>query len=114
MIRWKGIENKLFEIETIILGVEAGINVGAFDKVDFGESVEVLSYKEQLEKFDWELANGLIDTADILMQQDPDRYPDRETAQEYLTERSGIVEEEEPEETSPQNSLLDALSKPVQ
>ena len=114
VIRWKGIENKLFEIETIILGVEAGINVGAFDKVDFGESVEVLSYKEQLEKWDWELANGLIDTADILMQQDPDRYPDRETAQEYLTERSGIVEEEEPEETSPQNSLLDALSKPVQ
>ena len=74
-----------------------------------------MSYKEQIEKWDWELANKLIDSADILMQQDPDRYPDRETAQEYLAERSGVVEAEETEETeSPEGSLLAALTKPVE
>ena len=113
VIRWKDIENKLFELESIILGVEAGINAGAIDKVDYGESIEVLSYKEQIEKWNWELANKLIDTADILMQQDPDRYPDRETAQEYLAERTGLVEAEETEE-SPEGSLLAALTKPVE
>ena len=111
VIRWKGIENKLFDLESIILGVEAGINTGTIEKIDYGESIEVLSYKEQIEKWTWELANKLIDEADILMQQDPDRYPDRETAKEYLAERSGIVETEEGESG---DTLLAALTKPVE
>ena len=111
VIRWKGIENKLFDLESTILGVEAGINTGTIEKIDYGESIEVLSYKEQIEKWTWELANKLIDEADILMQQDPDRYPDRETAKEYLAERSGIVETEEGESG---DTLLAALTKPVE
>ena len=111
VIRWKGIEKKLFDLESTILGVEAGINTGTIEKIDYGESIEVLSYKEQIEKWTWELANKLIDEADILMQQDPDRYPDRETAKEYLAERSGIVETEEGESG---DTLLAALTKPVE
>ena len=44
------------------------------------------------------------------MQQDPDKYPDRESALEYLSERSGVAEQETTEETSP---LLQALTTPV-
>ena len=43
------------------------------------------------------------------MQQDPDKYPDRQDALDYLAERSG-VEEEVAETTSP---LLAALTTPV-
>ena len=60
-------------------------------------------------KWDWELANGLIDKADILMQKDPDKYPERQDALDYLAERSGIEETEE----APTNPLLEALTTPV-
>ena len=55
------------------------------------------------------MEKGLIDVADILMQQDPDKYPERQDALDYLAERSG-VEEETVEATSP---LLAALTTPV-
>ena len=44
------------------------------------------------------------------MQKDPDRFPDRETAQAYLDERVAKTTEEE----SPQGSLLEALTRPVE
>ena len=45
------------------------------------------------------------------MQKDPDRFPDRDTAQEYLQQRGKVVEEEAEEGTD--NSLLQQLIKPV-
>ena len=107
--RWRQIENKLFEIEERIVAVELGRDAGFLLGVDFEESTEVLSEDEQRLKWDWELDKGLIDLADILMQQDPDKYPDRQDALDYLAERSG-VEEEVAETTSP---LLAALTTPV-
>ncbi len=109
VIRWKTIENKVFELETIILAVEGNINAGSLDKVDYQENVEILSSEEQRAKWDWELSHGIIDEKDILMQMDSDRFPDRETAQAYLDERVAKIKEEE----SPQGSLLEALTKPV-
>jgi hypothetical protein len=113
VIRWKELEYKLYEVETVILNVEANRSTGELLKVDYQESMEILSDKEQREKWDWELANGIIDTADIMMQIDPDRFPDRESAQDYLFERSGEPIPEDEEET-PQDSLLQALTRPVQ
>ena len=107
--RWRQIENKLFEIEERIVAVELGRDAGFLRGVDFEESTEVLSEDEQRIKWDLELDKGLIDLADILMQQDPDKYPDRQDALDYLAERSG-VEEEVAETTSP---LLAALTTPV-
>jgi len=114
VIRWKGIEDKLFEIESIILAVETGTNAGELLKVDYEENVEILSDEEQRAKWDWELSHGIIDVADILMQKDPDRFPDRESAQDYLFERSSQDLAEPDEEDSPQGSLLEALTRPVQ
>ena len=110
IIRWKGVETEMFELESIILGVEAGINGGELLKVDYEEQEEILSADEKRAKWDWELSHGIIDVADVLMQKDADRFPDRETAQAYLDER---VAETKVEETTPNGSLLEALTKPV-
>ena len=112
VIRWKEIEYKLYELETIILNVEANRSTGELLKVDYQENMEVLSDEEQRAKWDWELSHGIIDVADILMQKDADRFPDRESAQDYLFERqdSEIPDEEDEEQES---SLLQALTTPV-
>ena len=109
VVRWKQVEKDIFEVETVILKVEAGINAGTLDKVDYQENVEILSDEEQRARHEWDKAMGLIDNKDILMQRDPDRFPDRETAQAYLDER---MVSPEPEET-PEGSLLQALTTPV-
>ena len=109
VIRWKEVEYKLYELETIILAVESNINTGELLKVDYQENVEILSDDEQRAKWDWELSHGIIDVSDILMQKDADRFPDRETAQAYLDERVAKTTQEE----SPNGSLLEALTKPV-
>ena len=111
IIRWKQAEKDIFEIESVMLGVEANINAGTLDKVDYQENVEILSDEEQRARWDWDLSKGLIDTADILMQRDADRYPDRETAQAYLDERNAPVEQEE---TTTEGTLLQALTTPVE
>ena len=107
--RWKAIEKKTFEVESRILAVEITKDAGFLLGIDYEESTEILSDQEQREKWDWELSHGLIDEADILMQQDPDQYPERQDALDYLAERSGVEEEAE-EVTSP---LLAALTTPV-
>ncbi len=106
--RWKEIENKIFEIEERIIAVEKGQDAGFLLSIDYEESTEILSEEEQRLKWDWELEKGLIDNVDILMQQDPDKYPERKDALEYLQERA------KPEETEVETSpLLSALTRPV-
>ena len=107
--RWRRIENSLFEVEERIIAVELGRDAGFLLGLDYEESTEILSDQEQREKWDWELDKGIIDNADILMQQDPDKYPERQDALDYLAERSGVTEEVEAEP----NPLLEALTTPV-
>ncbi len=113
-IRYRSLEKELFNVESVILQTELGINAGELIKVDYEETEEILSDKEQREKWDWELANGIIDQADIMMQIDPDRFPNRESAQDYLFERSGADMAEPDEQEAPQDSLLQALTRPVE
>ena len=109
--RWRDIEYKLFELERLMIAVEEGKDAGDLEDVDFSESVEVLSDKEQREKWDWELSHGLIDKADILMQQNPDLT--REEAEDYLFDRQQVEMVDADEET-PENTLLSALQRPVE
>ena len=106
--RWRTIENKLFDVESRIIAVEQGKDAGLLSNIDYEESVEVLSAQEQREKWDWELANGLIDKADILMQKDADKFPERQDVLDYIAERSGVEETE-----TPASPLLEALTSPV-
>ena len=115
VVKWQGLEKEIFEMEKLLMAVDMGQDAGELEQVDFQETTEVLSEKEQRERWTWELSTGLIDRADILMQQDPDRFPDRDSAEDYLFERSGadIAEEDEKPEQTPQNTLLEQLTKPV-
>jgi hypothetical protein len=108
--KYKRLEYKMFEVEERILAVELAKDAGFLLNVDYEESTEILSDKEQRERWDWDLANGLIDRATILMQRDPDKFPDKEAAEDYLFELSGAEEEMEEAPTSP---LLEALTTPV-
>ena len=105
----------MFELEKLILAVDFNRDAGELDQVDFSETEEVLSEKEQRERWTWELQTGLIDRADILMQQDPDKFQDRDAAEDYLFERSGadLAEEDEAEEPQ-ENTLLAQLTRPVE
>ena len=109
VIKWREVEKKLFELESLMIAVDFGKDAGELESVDFEENMEILSDEEQRAKWDWELSKGLIDEADILIQQDPDRFQDREEAKEYLAERGKITTEEE----SPRTSLLQQLQQPV-
>lgn len=90
--RWREYENQIYEIEKKI-GKVHGKNFPDEFSVDYQESIEVLSPKEQREKWEWELSNGFKDKADILVEMNPDRFPGddektpREQAQEYLAKR---------------------------
>ena len=108
VIRWRDIEYKLFELERLMIAVEQGKDAGDLEDVDYSESVEVLNDQEQRDKWEWELSKGLIDLADILMQQNPDLT--REEAEAELELRK--KEEESPEPTG--NILLEALAKPTE
>tara|TARA_R100001594_G_scaffold150647_1_gene213064 strand:+ start:8750 stop:10078 length:1329 start_codon:yes stop_codon:yes gene_type:complete len=109
VIRWKEIEINLFELEKLIIAVEMGKDAGGLEHCDFDETTEVLSDQEQRERWEWELSHGLIDVVDILMQKDPDQFPERKDAEAYLEERKQVKETEEGEG----NELLKALTEPV-
>jgi len=105
VVRWRDIEYKLFELERLMVAVEQGRDTGDLEDVDFSESVDVLSDQEQRDKWEWELGKGLIDLADVLMQQNPDL--DRAEAEAYLAERTKKPEVKEA------NSLLSILQQPT-
>ena len=124
VIKWRDIEYKLFEVERQILTTELMIDAGQLESIDYKETADILSGQEQREQWEWELSKGIIDVADILMQMDPDRFPEREDALEHLEERGKTndgtkqkpeeEEGEEGEEGEEANSpLLAALTRPV-
>ena len=107
IVKWNDTEHKLFEVERQVLTTELMIDAGELESVDFGETADILSAQEQRDQWEWELSKGIIDVADILIKMDPDRFPERKDALEYLEERKEITPEVA---TSP---LLEALTTPV-
>ena len=105
--KYKDCEYKICEVEKLILLHETGQDYGELEMVDFNETAEVLSTKEQLEKWEWMLGKGLIDEADILMQMNPDGFEDRDAAFKYIEERNKV------EEIASASPLVEALTKPV-
>ena len=105
VIRWRDIEYKLFDLERLIIAVEAGKDAGDLEDVDYSESVEVLNDQEQRDKWEWELSKGLIDLADILMQQNPDLTREEAEAELELRKKEEVVEQTNP--------LLSILQQPA-
>ena len=107
IVKWNDIEKNLFDVERQVLTTELMINPGELESVDFGETADILSAQEQREQWEWELSKGIIDTADILMKMDSDRFPERKDAMEYLEERNQVTE------TPATSPLLEALTTPT-
>ena len=107
IVKWNDIEKNIFDVERQVLTTELMINAGELESVDFGETADILSAQEQREQWEWELSKGIIDTADILMKMDPDRFPERKDAMEYLEERNQVTE------TPATSPLLEALTTPT-
>ena len=89
-----------------------GQDAGDLEDVDYSESVDILSDKEQREKWDWELSKGLIDLADIMMQRNPDLT--REEAEDYLFDRREVEMEDADEAPSAESTLLSSLQRPTE
>ena len=113
VVKWREVEKEIFELEKLMIAVDMGRDAGELEMIDFEETTEILSDKEQRDKWEWELSKGLIDQADILMQKDADRFPDRETAEDYLFERSPADLADDDEEVEEENTLLSQLTRPV-
>ncbi len=107
IVKWNDVEKNIFNVERQVLTTELMIDAGELESVDFGETAEILSAQEQREQWEWELSKGIIDTADILMKMDSDRFPERKDAMEYLEERKEVT----PEITT--SPLLEALTTPT-
>ena len=107
IVKWNDVEKNIFDVERQVLTTELMINAGELESVDFGETADILSAQEQRDQWEWELSKGIIDTADILMKMDPDRFPERKDAMEYLEERNQVTE------TPATSPLLEALTTPT-
>ena len=107
IVKWNDIEKNIFDVERQVLTTELMINPGELESVDFGETADILSAQEQRDQWEWELSKGIIDTADILMKMDSDRFPERKDAMEYLEERNQVTE------TPATSPLLEALTTPT-
>ena len=107
IVKWNDVEKNIFNVERQVLTTELMMNVGELESVDFGETADILSAQEQRDQWEWELSKGIIDTADILMKMDPDRFPERKDAMEYLEERNQVTE------TPATSPLLEALTTPT-
>jgi len=90
-----------------------GIDAGDLLSIDFTESTDVMSAQEQREQWEWELSHGLIDEADVLMQMNPDGFPDRDSALDHIFDRKKIEPMDDEEEEASSNMLRDALTKRV-
>ena len=107
IVKWNDVEKNIFDVERQVLTTELMINPGELESVDFGETADILSAQEQRDQWEWELSKGIIDTADILMKMDSDRFPERKDAMEYLEERNQVTE------TPATSPLLEALTTPT-
>ena len=84
--KFRFIEHQLYDIERVI--AEADYNIALPDNfsVDFAE-MEFPDIEREREEWDWKFNHGIADISDYLMENDPDRFPDRQSAEEYLAER---------------------------
>ena len=89
--KWRRVEKELYKVEKQVLLTESGINLPEDISLDYAE-IEFPDYEKEREEWDWKFKHGLADKFDYLMAQDPDKFPDRESAIEYLDERKQEID----------------------
>ena len=84
--KYREFEKKLHEMERMIILHHTNVDIGDLELVDFGESEEVYTPEQRRTLEEKDLAMGIKDLADIVMDRNPDMS--REDAEEYLAERN--------------------------
>ena len=84
--KWRRAEKDMYDIERQILQVETGQQLPDGITLDYAE-VKFPDFEREREEWDWKFKHGLADRYDYLMAQDPDKFPDRQSAIDYLEEK---------------------------
>jgi len=89
--KWRRAEKEIYDIERQILAVETNTQLADGLSVDFAE-INFPDLDKEREEWDWKFKHGLADKVDYLMHYDPDKFPDRESAIEFLEEKKQEVD----------------------
>ena len=89
---WRIFEDELYKLEKIIAD-KNGVNLADKFSIDFKEPEYPRSISEQIQKDDWELANGLITLEEILKRNNSDLS--LEQAREIIAKNKESIEPEE-------------------
>jgi hypothetical protein len=81
-------EREIYAIE-VAIAEALGSPINSDFSIDFAEVEFPLTPEQEQARWDWLFANGLKDKVDYLMESDPDGFPSREDAEEYLSVRGG-------------------------
>tara|TARA_Y100001938_G_scaffold58720_1_gene82170 strand:- start:1957 stop:3276 length:1320 start_codon:yes stop_codon:yes gene_type:complete len=84
--KWRRAEKDIYEVERQILQVETGQQLPDGIALDYAE-VKFPDFEREREEWDWKFKHGLADRYDYLMAHDPDKFPDRESAIEFLEDK---------------------------
>ena len=84
--KFRRMEKNLFELEKVIIEVETGSSVNVDFSIDYTE-IKFPDPERDMAEWDWKFQHGLADKVDYLMFHDPDGFPTRESAEEYLAIR---------------------------
>ena len=84
--KWRRSEKEIYNVERQILQVETGLQLPDQITLDYAE-VKFPDYDKEREEWDWKFKHGLADRYDYLMAHDPDKFPDRQTAIDFLDEK---------------------------
>ena len=84
--KWRRAEKQIYNIEQVIAKTEAGTSLPNEFSIDYTE-IEFPDPERELAEWDWKFKHGIADKYDYLMAQDPDKFPDRQSAIDYLDEK---------------------------
>ena len=83
-------EKELYEVERVVAEVESNMKLPEEISVNYTE-VDFPDPERDRDEWEWKFKHGLADKIDWLMQYDPDGFPTREDAEEYLALRRKSV-----------------------
>ena len=89
--KWRRMEKAIYNVEKEILGVETKTKLSDTINVDYTE-VQFPDYDREREEWDWKFKHGIADRYDYLMSQDPDKFPDRQAAIDFLEEKKQEID----------------------
>lgn len=84
--KWRRAEKHIYEIERQIVQVETGLQLPESIALDYSE-VKFPDFDAERDEWDWKFKHGIADRFDYLMAQDPDKFPDRQAAMDFLDEK---------------------------